>query len=167
MRNIDFTTRPDGTLLYRDPWKETYPIRQNEAGTWTAYIGTHANARPIPATAGSETPEAVVAILEGIRTKRAEADRAKEAEKKAAKDAAYLAAKEAEAEAQEREYLAATLPASETPATARQVAFIMRLIARGAHHEGGFYIGPTTREGVEQMTKGAASAYITSLLGEY
>jgi pyruvate/2-oxoglutarate dehydrogenase complex dihydrolipoamide acyltransferase (E2) component len=56
---------------------------------------------------------------------------------------------------------------SEQLATPRQVDYIMSLIAQGRHEEGGFHNGPTTREGVEQMTKQAASVYITSLKSDY
>ena len=52
-------------------------------------------------------------------------------------------------------------------ATPRQVDFIMSLISQGRHHEGGFYNGPTTIEGIRKMSKSSASAYITSLTGNY
>lgn len=52
-------------------------------------------------------------------------------------------------------------------ATPRQIEFIMDLIDQGRREEGGFYYGPTKREDVELMTKADASAYITSLLGDY
>ena len=65
---------------------------------------------------------------------------------------------------------AAQAPATETSepmATPRQVAYIMTLIGRGAHEEGGFYKGPTTEAGVRALPKAHASLYITSLTGKY
>lgn len=62
---------------------------------------------------------------------------------------------------------------TEAPATVRgtitdtQIETIMDLIHDGAHEEGGFYSGPTTRAGVEAMTREDASTYITSLKGDY
>lgn len=52
------------------------------------------------------------------------------------------------------------------PATPAQVDFIMALIAKGAHEEGGYIDGPVTRAGVAAMGSRAASAYIYSLRGE-
>lgn len=66
---------------------------------------------------------------------------------------------------------AAERKATGTPAgqlaTPRQVEFIMDLIHRGAHEEGGFMTGPTTRDEVAKMSRQAASGYITSLQGRY
>lgn len=82
---------------------------------------------------------------------------ARRAERKAEREA--QAAAEAERKA---------LEAEKGPlATPRQVNFIMQLIHEGRHREGGFYNGPTEREGVERMSKASASTYITSLLGKY
>ena len=44
-----------------------------------------------------------------------------------------------------------TTPTAVNLATPRQVEYIMALIDRGAHEEGGFYSGPTTREKVAMM----------------
>ncbi|NDO78469.1 hypothetical protein GKZ75_09590 [Kocuria indica] len=52
-------------------------------------------------------------------------------------------------------------------ATEPQVRYIMSLLNRGAHEEGGFMNGPTTEDGVRKLSKAAASSYITSLKGEY
>lgn len=52
-------------------------------------------------------------------------------------------------------------------ATERQVSYIMSLISQGAHEEGGFIAGPTTRAEIAKLTKAEASAYITSLKGNY
>ena len=56
--------------------------------------------------------------------------------------------------------------AEEKLATPAQVDFIMALIAKGAHEEGGYIDGPVTRAGVAAMSSRAASAYIYSLRGE-
>lgn len=58
-------------------------------------------------------------------------------------------------------------PAYVGRATDRQVDYIMSLLRSGRHQEGGFMTGPTTREGVAAMSKREASAYITSLTGQY
>ena len=60
-----------------------------------------------------------------------------------------------------------TAPTAGNLATPRQVEYIMTLIARGAHEEGGFYSGPTTREKVAMMDRKSASLYIDSLKGNY
>lgn len=52
-------------------------------------------------------------------------------------------------------------------ASERQVSYIMSLIHRGAHHEGGFFSGPTTLAGVQSLTRSEASTYIDSLTGRY
>lgn len=62
---------------------------------------------------------------------------------------------------------ATTEAPAEEVATSKQVDFIMTMIARGAHTEGGFVRGPRTREAVATLTKSQASLYITSLKGEY
>lgn len=82
-------------------------------------------------------------------------------EKRRAESAATQATNEARYQAAERAAQAPEL------ATDRQVSYILDLIHQGRHEEGGFITGPTTREGVEQMTKVAASTYINSLTGNY
>lgn len=54
-------------------------------------------------------------------------------------------------------------------ATPRQVEYILQLLtAREYSGEGGgFYYGPKDRAGIEEMSKGEASTYITSLKGDY
>ena len=52
-------------------------------------------------------------------------------------------------------------------ATERQVSYIMSLIRGGAANRGGYMSGPTTFDGVKQLTKTQASAYIDSLTGRY
>ncbi|MFB9776101.1 hypothetical protein [Brevibacterium otitidis] len=53
-------------------------------------------------------------------------------------------------------------------ATEKQVNYIMRLIDRGAHEEGGFISGgPTTIDQVRRMTRRDASMYIDSLTSNY
>lgn len=54
-------------------------------------------------------------------------------------------------------------------ATERQVDYIMSLIAhRAAYGEAdGFMAGPTTHEAIAKLSKAQASAYITSLKGQY
>lgn len=61
----------------------------------------------------------------------------------------------------------ATAPTAVNLATPRQVEYIMALIDRGAHEEGGFYSGPTTSEKVAMMDRKSASLYIDSLKGSY
>lgn len=85
----------------------------------------------------------------------------KAAERKSAR--AVAKAKE-EAAAAER---AALISEKGPLATPRQVDYIMALISQGRHHEGGFYDGPTTIEDIRTMSKASASAYITSLAGNY
>ena len=51
--------------------------------------------------------------------------------------------------------------------TAAQVERIMDLIDTGAHEEGGHYSGPTTRAGVEAMSREDAATYIDSLTDQY
>lgn len=58
-------------------------------------------------------------------------------------------------------------PAEGPRATERQIDYIMGLIDRGAHEEGGFIAGPITRSEVAKMSKTEASQYITSLKGAY
>ncbi|MEU5157270.1 hypothetical protein [Glycomyces sp. NPDC021274] len=54
-------------------------------------------------------------------------------------------------------------------ATPRQIDYIMSLLAQReiSGEGGGFYYGPTTRAGVEEMSKAEASVYIRSLTGDY
>lgn len=54
-------------------------------------------------------------------------------------------------------------------ATERQVDFIMSLVARRAAYgeADGFMSGPTTREEIAKLSKSQASAYITSMKGQY
>lgn len=68
----------------------------------------------------------------------------------------------AEAEAQAAPVAA---PSEQTPATARQVEYILSLLAR--HGGGGFYQGPRDRGGIAQLTKAQASLYIDSLTDNY
>ena len=83
------------------------------------------------------------------------------------RDAETMAAR-AEAYATRRDAAQSTTEAHpETPATPAQVSYIMSLIHRGAHQEGGFMVGPTTPAGVAALSKGVASLYITSLTGRY
>jgi hypothetical protein len=58
---------------------------------------------------------------------------------------------------------------STTPATARQIDHILRLLAmrQRSGEGGGFMTGPTTREGVARLSVADASAYIDSLSGNY
>lgn len=54
-------------------------------------------------------------------------------------------------------------------ATPRQVDYILQLLVgrERSGEGGGFYYGPTGRAGIEEMTKGEASLFITSLKGDY
>lgn len=60
-------------------------------------------------------------------------------------------------------------PTPGNAATPAQVDYIMNLLARRIEtgEAGGFMTGPTTREGVQNMTKADASLYIKSLKGDY
>lgn len=84
--------------------------------------------------------------------------------KRAAASKAEKATKAATAKAPAK---TAQVPAPVNLATPRQVEYIMALIDRGAHEEGGFYNGPTTREKVAMMDRKSASLYIDSLKGSY
>jgi hypothetical protein len=65
-----------------------------------------------------------------------------------------------ERRAREREALAGQVLATDS-----QVDTIMRLLAR--HRGGGFFVGPTDRGGVANLTRDEASNYITSLTENY
>lgn len=58
-----------------------------------------------------------------------------------------------------------TAPSAQTPATARQVEYILSLLAR--HGGGGFYTGPRDRAGIAALTRQQASLYIDSLTDNY
>lgn len=81
--------------------------------------------------------------------------------------AQYVADRDAKA----AEATTAPAPVAEAAATGRQVDYIMSLLDSrqrdGLADVVGFTTGPTTREGVARMTRRAASAYISSLKGEY
>ena len=89
--------------------------------------------------------------------------RAEFEEERIAKRAAARKAEKAEKSAATK----APAPTAVDLATPRQVEYIMALIDRGAHEEGGFYSGPTTREKVAMMDRKSASLYIDSLKGSY
>ncbi|MEV7122157.1 hypothetical protein [Kitasatospora griseola] len=67
---------------------------------------------------------------------------------------------------QQRQAERAALPASHEFATATQVDEIERLLGR-RDEGGGFFLGPTDRAGIENLSKEAAGRYITSLRGNY
>ncbi|NUR30062.1 MAG: hypothetical protein HOV83_30135 [Catenulispora sp.] len=54
-------------------------------------------------------------------------------------------------------------------ATPRQVDYILQLLDRRQRtgEGGGFFDGPTDRASIKEMSKTAASTYITSLKGDY
>lgn len=87
--------------------------------------------------------------------------------KKAEKDA-IEAAESAVREAREAQ-LAEVRQAKGELATPRQVEYILQLLAarERSGEGGGFFSGPTDRAGVETLSKGEASTYITSLKGDY
>lgn len=116
---------------------------------WTVY---HDNS-DIPTSQHGDDQAAAAAAAQAAQTKANE--------RKAAR--ATAKAKE-EAAAAER----AALIAEKGPlATPRQVDYIWSLICQGRHHEGGFYNGPTTLDGIRRMTKASASIYINSLTDNY
>ena len=86
--------------------------------------------------------------------------RAAAAAEQAEKDAAAAARKQ---------YLADLARVHGPRATVKQVDYILRLLASRARlgEGGGFMTGPTTREGIEEMSSVDASAYIDSLRGNY
>ncbi|NNG20480.1 hypothetical protein HJ590_13075 [Naumannella sp. ID2617S] len=61
----------------------------------------------------------------------------------------------------------AEVPAVRGTITEAQAETILDLIADGAHQEGGYYAGPTTRSGVYALSYEDASHYLTSLRGNY
>lgn len=71
-------------------------------------------------------------------------------------------------EADAQAWIDSRTPAVET-ATPKQVDYIMTLLARRARdgQGGGYFTGPTTREGVAGMTRRDASTYIDSLTDRY
>jgi hypothetical protein len=87
--------------------------------------------------------------------------------KKAEKDA-IEAAEAAVREAREAQLAEARATKGEL-ATVRQVDYILQLLAarEQSGEGGGFYIGPRDRAGIEELSKGEASLYITSLKGDY
>lgn len=91
-------------------------------------------------------------------------ERIQAAAEKAAIDAAETAVREARE--QQLAELARTKGALATP---RQIDYILNLLEgrRRTGEGGGFYTGPTTRARLEEMSKGEASTYITSLKGDY
>lgn len=106
--------------------------------------------------------------MSGTRYHETEADAEAAAHALQARDDAHAARKTAEAPTKVVEVAEEIIrDAAADLATPRQVDYIMSLIARGAHLEGGYYQGPTTREGVAAMTKASASAYINSLTNRY
>lgn len=90
---------------------------------------------------------------------------------KASERAAKRAVEEAEAAVREArvEQLAELERTKGELASPRQVEYIMRLLAyREISGEGGgFFLGPTSRAGVEGLSKREATLYITSLKGDY
>jgi len=123
-----------------------YGIESHKDGSWTVYHGPSGrDQRGSYATEDEATTAA----------HKAQAYSDKRGAEIAANQAAKIAA--------------ATAPTARLAdhATPRQVDYILSLIARGAHEEGGYYDGPTTRTGIQQMTKASASAYIDSLTSRY
>lgn len=57
--------------------------------------------------------------------------------------------------------------AAEAMATDRQIGFIKKLIARGAHQEGGFVGGITSTMDFTELTRAQASSMIDSMLHTY
>lgn len=88
-------------------------------------------------------------------------------EEKAAADA--LAAAEAEVREARRAHLAGLAARKGPLATLPQVDYILQLLARREYsgEGGGFFYGPKDRAGIEEMSRGEASTYITSLKGDY
>jgi hypothetical protein len=92
-----------------------------------------------------------------------------------AKDAPKRAAKKAVAEAEQavREARADQLAELQRQkgelATYRQVDYILDLLEqrRITGEGGGFFVGPTDRAGIEELSKNEATMYITSLKGDY
>ena len=58
-------------------------------------------------------------------------------------------------------------PVARGTITEAQATYILRLISRGAHEEGGFFAGPTDAAGVYAMSREDASLYIDSLTDRY
>lgn len=84
-------------------------------------------------------------------------------------EAAVIAAAEAEVEKARKQELADLALLHGPRATAKQVDYIMRLLAarKRSGEGGGFMTGPTDRAGVERLSAADASAYIDSLKGAY
>ena len=113
-------------------------------------------------SAPESCPKRFETIEEAIA--RAELEEQRIAERAAARKAAKVEKAAATTKAPAE---TTTAPTAGNLATPRQVEYIMALIDRGAHEEGGFYSGPTTREKVAMMDRKSASLYIDSLKGNY
>lgn len=133
---------PEGYLLSRVQRRGDWAFQASK-GTWRTW-GTDVD-RVVELAA-----EHLAAAPE--REQRA-TERAVQAEKVATAEA------EAARVAAERELLASS----------RQVEFILNLLFQRklSGQDGGFFVGPEDREGIEKLTKVQASAYITSLKGDY
>ena len=119
-------------------------------------VNGHIESAPVSCPKRFETIEEAIA--------RAELEDERIAKRAAARKAAKVEKAAATAKAPAQTDAA---PTAANLATPRQVEYIMALIARGAHEEGGFYSGPTTREKVAMMDRKSASLYIDSLKGNY
>lgn len=115
-------------------------VKKGDINVYSEATGKRVNFDPF------ETAEKAVAYVE--RKEKADAER------KAKAEAAKVEEKEAEQEA------------AEELATPRQVNYILALLAQHDFQNTTWYsAGPTTIEGVQAMTKSAASTYISALQG--
>lgn len=116
-----------------------------------ASAGGHDGAAKRAGAAKMTVPELRKFVADVKEYQRRQASKAQAARESAAESAAWA------------------IRAAKSPATSRQVDYIMNLLARRARsgEGGGFMTGPTSRAEVRKMSQGDASAYITSLTGDY
>lgn len=124
---------------------------------------------PVDWTAqGKNWPENTTLVDVLIHWANQHAAGAQERIQKKAEQDAIEAAEAAVREARE-EQLAAVRRVKGTLATPRQVEYIEQLVAirQRSGEGGGFFLGPTDRAGIEELSKAEASLYIDSLKGNY
>ncbi|WP_341741291.1 hypothetical protein [Trueperella pyogenes] len=139
-----------------------YTLAEKSDGTWSAYGVYYEDGLQIPAGEYAQNLPSREALIKAIVDREEEDRRRKLKETQEKWDARQKARAEKAAKAEVE-----AKRAREDYATPRQVEFILDLIAKGRHEEGGFFIGPTSREEIKKMTRANASLYITSLLGDY
>jgi excisionase family DNA binding protein len=136
--------------------RESHPARSIRTGTYWRIVSTIAgDPARLDISIDEATSERIATVGRQARQHAAGAD---------ARIAAH-----AEAEPARQEQLAQIAADRGPLATPRQVDYIMQLLhARTRSGDaGGFFSGPTTRDGVQELTRTQASTYIDSLTNNY